>query len=214
VKKSHTVKSALEAFVKSIRPRPSLTSSEAVPGDVQRLLQDIQAQVEKAEITGGAALKRAQLLQMVMPSCLKPEDDGKFSPDKQAVKEWAYSLGQLVGFLAGIVLQRDRLDGAIDEIAKEAKQIARRADDIVQLLDQLQDKPEPVMSQAQSRTDASARSEAKAEERKRMIQDLEDQASLEQDPAAKTALQTMANRLKTEADLEAKLEKAQREHVA
>ena len=204
VTKSLIDKSGLKGFASAIRQKLTPPVAEGVKQEdvdeaVQSLMSKIREQLEKGDISGQELL-RAKLAEIILPGAFIKGSDGKFALDKKKVKDWAYALGQTIGLLAGLTIQKDRISGAIDEIAKESKTVAERMDAITGSLQDLNKPQAPAIP-------ADMGDRAKAEAQKRMVQDLEDQASLETDPAGKAALESMAKRLKKEMELAS-------EHVA
>ena len=204
VTKSLIDKSGLKGFASAIRQKLTPPVAEGVKQEdvdeaVQSLMSKIREQLEKGDISGQELL-RAKLAEIILPGAFIKGSDGKFALDKKKVKDWAYALGQTIGLLAGLIIQKDRISGAIDEIAKESKTVAERMDAITGSLQDLNKPQAPAIP-------ADMGDRAKAEAQKRMVQDLEDQASLETDPAGKAALESMAKRLKKEMELAS-------EHVA
>lgn len=171
-----------------------LRTSEGSNPLLQPLMKELKKRTEGKKQTGGQELQRAQLLELILPSVFT--DQTQLVPDKKLVKEWAFSLGQTIGLLTGLAISKDRMIGAIEEIAREAKNTAEIVDQASSALGLNKTPSTTVM------TNAGAAEQAKKEERERTIQNLLDEASLTSEPSAKAALEAMANRLKKEIELD------------
>lgn len=201
--KSLLDKLASAVGAKNTRPSPGSPSegaetaqSEGVNPLLQPLMKHLKQKVESAKQTGGQELQRAQLIELILPRVFTNQTE--LIPDKKVTKEWAFSLGQTIGLLAGLAIPKDRMAGAIDEILREAKRVAEQVDDNAKALG-LDKAPSSTTS---ATTSAGVAEQAKQEERERTIQNLLDEATLTTEPAAKAALEAMAGRLKREIELD------------
>ena len=180
------------------------SSTETAPVEdsgLQELLTALKERTENAKPTGGQALQRAQLIELMLPTCFTPGADGRYELNKKTIKDWAYSIAQSMGLLAGLTIQTERLPGAVDEICREAKRIGVELDLATRSLAQLKEKPTSAESAKASAEEAARK--AVSTERQRHISDLEMQAELEQNEDVKKALLNMAGRLKKEIEMEA-----------
>lgn len=180
---------------------------------LQPLLDALKAGVEKTpEIQGNGHEERAKLAALVLgggvfvesPEDSKAAGEPILTVDKKAAKQWAFALGQTLGLLAGIAIPGNRIESALMEICREGQRIGEAIDTLVTedaVFTSLMRKAKPADPNAPPDPEKLA-AQAKAEANKRLVQDLTDQADLEQDPAGKAALVAMAARLKREMELD------------
>jgi hypothetical protein len=222
----HTDKSGLGGIVQNIKQKlsqPADAAAEVAPqpepvvvevdSHLQQMLTTLRQELEKTRTKSGDsgkdvraslgnALIRAKLLEMILPEVLngeKIESGQGFVVNKLRSKEWAYSLGDAIGLLAGLLLPKDKIPGAIAEIAKEAIAAGEAADAAIGALGIITKKPTAPADGTPSGPSAEA---IKREEREKTAQSLEDQASLETEPAARAALEQMAKRIRKELELD------------
>ena len=191
MERKHIAMYGLKDFVKTIlgkRLMPAASPADETTNPVRQLIAKTREELEKQGIKGGDIAQRASLAELIVPDVLKPE-----GPDKKLVKQWAFSLGHMLGLLVAMSIPEDEIDLALNEVTKEAKRVAKQA---TQFLAQLASRG------LQKRPARKKATDAYSEYRTQMIVDLESQAMIESDPAAKAALQAHANRLKKEAELE------------
>ena len=169
---------------------------EGVNPLLQPLMKVLKTRVKDKTHVGGQELQRSQLVELILPSVFT--NHTSLIPDKTATKEWAFSLGQTIGLLAGLAISKDRINGAIDEIMREAKRTAEHVDSAAVELG-LSAKTQ---GNSTSTTDTGVAERVQKKERERTIQNLLDEAELTTEPAAKAALEAMANRLKKEIELD------------
>lgn len=143
---------------------------------------------------------RVAVAEVVIPAVIL--DGGLIN--HEAVKVWAFALGQMIGYLAGISIQEDSMNGAIDEVASEAKVIAKVIHASVEQLQKgrsIEDVVKSVREMRHHKSDSSA--PAKQEQGASMAEDLERQAEGELDPAAKAAMKAMAAQIRRGKKVEA-----------
>lgn len=190
MKKSLTGLWGLRDFVRSIRLRRSLPAEagkKAVEREGADLLKEFLALIRERQHDEEATpdmVAKAKLAAIVLPEVFLPNG----TLDHAAAKKWAFALGDLVGFLAGVSVQQPSMHGAIDEIARVAKILA---DSTHEMLEEMITRAGgPLGGRAAPTTPILG------EQQLQMIKDLEEQATAETDPAAKAALRLMAQQMK------------------
>ena len=141
----------------------------------------------------------SELLELIGPKVLEGfgTSEGATVNSKEA-KLWASACSKMLGLLAGLhpSIPEHQTDLAIDEMAKEAKRHAKLACHLVK---------KPARVKAANRGAGSTNRQIKEmgiTTKEGIIRDLESQIMLETELAVKVALQTQADRLKKEIELE------------
>ena len=188
----------LRAFVKSILRKPSKplgASGKAVL--LRKMLALLKEEASKAS-SSDSTKQRATLAELILPEVMQSD-----RPDNKLAREWAFSLGQMVGFLAGLTVDDSHMDGAINKVMVEAKRNAKMTAENLKQVGLKTSKTPAVSTSAKAGVTLPAEpTKSPTDQRKAMVHDLETQAMLETDPAAKAALSAMAERMKKELDLE------------
>lgn len=208
MKESHIATSGPKGFATCRSIWRKLTGSAPRGGAAKQevlaaLLTTLRKKREADGTTPEGVITKAKLAEFILPQVVVDSKDGDADPnvrfmeiDHKQAKLWAFACGEMIGMLAGLSIQKSVMAEAIDQVAEGAKDAANQIHEGLMKLSNLngrplkEDKPEP-----QKASDVNTT-------RKKMIEDLESQVMLEADPAAKAALQSMADRMKKEAELE------------
>lgn len=205
--------------IKRIRQRLSrLVSGE--PSTQDKLKSILSKVVEESQKTSKSKLNKdevlatAKLAEMVMPAVLKGDNI-----DADACRDWAFACGKVMGLLAGMALDPDKQRRAILQIAETAiataGQLNKKIDGLGIGEPRSVATPKEPNASAPNTTSGSLtpasttggskltkQDKALLEQKRKMAEDLESQAMLEKDDAAKAALKLMAERLRKEISLE------------
>lgn len=155
---------------------------------------------EAGNATDGTQQAALVIAEIVLPQVVK--NDTEF--DSTKCREWAVACGKIIGFLAGVAVDADKQDKAINKILDESKNMAA----IFGMLrprkpgTKLVTQPSGSVLKAAATVKKSSSSAASLEYKRGMIKDLETQVMIETEPTAKSALQAMADRIKKELELE------------
>ena len=194
----------LKDFVRSILGKPSTQQERkedkaTTPVDPLKTVTDALGELLKQSgMDKSDMAKRAKLAGIILPEVIPHHDGGTMEPDAKASKEWAFACGQMVGVIAGLTLKSESIEGALNEVFKQAKHIATSIDNMTS--------EQPAIRKPKSKAPSVSGSNGSNnhEQQRRMIEDLESQAMLETDPAAKAALNAHAERMRKSMELDKK----------
>lgn len=148
---------------------------------------------------------RMKVALVVLPEVFQKHDDEHYAVDPKVAKAWAMGLGQVIGMIVGVAVRPDKLDKALEQIVSEAKAHARMVSGAHAALKKARSgniTPESVPNPPVASAPAKVAAASDTEHKKRIVEDLESQAILEQVPEAKEALNAMAARLRKEMELD------------
>lgn len=178
----------LKAFVSNMWPR---RSKPVEAGKVsQPLLKEIMRALQNLENQGVMTQEmryRAQLMALIFPKVLQSnKDSNRLVMNNDALQDWAFACGGMIGLLAGVNIQEHAMDGAIEEVMLSAKHMAIKTHNAVE---------KHFTAKAGAPT-ADGAAVSSLTQHQQMITDLQRQVELETDPAAKAALRAMAESLR------------------
>lgn len=192
----------LKAFVKSIRKKHSTlatvlegpsTKGEMI-AKILKIAKEELAKKYNGTLPEEIAL-RASLSELLLPQCIEAAEDGSPRTNKKQIRACVYGMAHHIGLLAALAIPDDEINKAIDQVANEAKEVAKQSHMILAALNGGQLLPKPPARKKEEPKGAVIT------EKKKMIEDLRQQAILEPDAAAKAALETMAWRIEKELSL-------------
>ena len=168
---------------------------------LQKLEEIASRETGKGSLSRDARMKVSMV---VLPEVFQKYDDNYYAVDPKVAKAWAIGLGQVIGMIVGVAVRPDNLDKALEQIVAEAKDHARMVNSAHTALKRARGIT-GIHAESASTTQSvttKAATTANLEHKKRIIEDLESQAILEQLPEAKEALNAMATRLRKEMELD------------
>lgn len=160
---------------------------------LETLLTEVRAAAKATE--NPVVVAKSQIADLIVPKILT----GSIDPDEpenpinlKACKTYAMALGEMVGMIAGLALQDQHVDAAIDEVMKAAKRSAKKTREGLKSAGfssrvERAENPSPVKAQGLPIPTPST------EQQEAMIRDLEAQAAIEKDLATAAALRGMAS---------------------
>ena len=175
---------------------------------VERLITKIKEQ-NASDATDNFSKIRGEVAALVLPNIVvDPKNDGDRPIDRKVAKDWARAFAQTIGLIAGMAVKPDRIDAAIAELLKEAKETAHQSSKELSALEYAMGVPSNLSvraTQTEPKVDQQAlKDEATRQAKQRHIDDLKAQALTEQNEAAKQALLRFAETLEKELEIEGK----------
>lgn len=175
--------------------KPESAPAEMAGNQVNPVLQAMMKGLTQRAADAKApkqAMFKAMLAEVVYPRMLTVEMvDGKPKVLTVDPKDWAYAVAGMLGFCVGVSVPEDKINAAIIETAKIAKDYAKQVYDVMAEAG-FRSAPAPKADKKE------AAASADKEGRQAMIADLKGQIEAEADPAMKAALKTMLERLQKE----------------
>ena len=173
----------------------SVTKGTKKKHPVEAMLEAIKSEANKRDAPKEVPYRIA-LADVILPKIL---DVKTKQVDFEESKRWAFSCGTMIGLLCGLTIKKESMSGAIDNVARLAKETAKRTHELL----------EKAFGQAEGEEE-KARPEGTGgvkvpvnTQHEHMVEELERQAKGEKDPAAAAALRLMAERMRGKTEKEA-----------
>lgn len=190
-KRSTTVAEIKAELAEDAKKATIPKSKEESDERLKEMMAKVRTMARSIEEPDSRTAKRTAILEMILPKVINLAEGSDFVANDEA-KEWAFACGEILGMLAALSITTEFMEGAIEEVSRDAKDYARQVDRSIAGITKHK-KPSSTPEDA-----TPSLNDATSAQTLHMIADLRAQARLESDKAVAAAMRSMADKMERE----------------